>query len=187
MIINKVDDEFKSNIKYDDYGNVVYQFGNIALENGKQMRILGGNDSLIEQSNINDFNSRMMWIEAIPDVLSSNYVQIRNIENDGVCYIINVDKARSYCTQEINNILNQGATQYNFDKENTVIQKVEDDYVFVDNNNQILGLLDYNQKNSYEKIQTITNAITSGTGECLLLDSYLNDIYSKQSYVGYNK
>ena len=187
MVMNNVDSEFKSNIKYDDYGNVLYQYGNITLENGKQMRILGGYDSLIYQGDSTDFSSRMKWVESIPEVLSSSYTQIRNIDNDGVCYIVNASKASSYCTQEIDNILCQGAAQYNFDASYAVIKMVGDDYAFVDTNNNVLGLLDYNQKNTYEKVKTIREAITTGRGDCLLLDSYISDIYSKQSNNGYNK
>ena len=184
LVKNNLDSDFQSNIKYDEYGMPIYQYGNILLENGKQIRFLGGDNSFT--NNLNDFNSRMKWIESIPAMLFDRYSQIRNIDNDGVCYVINVTKANGYCTKEINSLISECSSAYNVDENGIKINESDGEYYFT-SNGQMLGLLDYNQKSRYELIKYINDAITAGKADCLLLDSQVSNIYNDQSNNTYNK
>lgn len=184
LVRNNLDAEFQSNIKYDEFGNPQYQYGNILLENGKQIRFLGGDNSFT--SSTSDFNSKIKWLESIPAMLFNRYSQINNISNDGVCYVINETKANEYCALEINNLISECASSYNVGVEGIDINENGSEYYFT-SNGQMLGLLDYNQKSRYEIVKYIKNALVAGEADCLLLDSYASNMYSSQSSNTYNK
>lgn len=187
LVMKNLDSQYQSDIKYDDFGNYVYQYGNLSLDNGKQIRFLGGNDPIVGDTNLSDINSRMEWLGEVPSALFNRYLQITNTDDDGVCYVINTTKASDCCDSIINSIISHGAAQYGFSEDDCMISIVNDEAVFVDSSNQICGLLDYNQKNLYEKVLAVRVAIDSKVCDALLIDSYLNDIYSNENNNSYHK
>lgn len=185
LVKNNLNSNYKSDIKYDASGNPVYQFGNIALENGKQIRFLGG-DTTFTENNLGDFSSRMKWMESIPTKLFDRYIEINDVNGDDVCYILNKTKTNDYYAMEIKVLLSECSSMYNVDVDNISINEINGDYYFTSNGNA-LGLLDSNQKTRYERIRYINDAITNGKSDGLLLDSYVTDMYSNQSNNTYNK
>lgn len=186
LINDKLDSEFQSEIKCDQFGNFVFANGNIVLENGRQIKVIGGSDPIFGENNLSDVESRIKWIENIPSVIFNRYSQIKNTNNDGICYIINETKAEDCYFEEYDSILTEGASEYSFDKSGAEIRAVSDDFVFV-KDNSVYGLLDYNQKNSFERIQVIREALTTHKTDALYLDSCVTDLYNKYINRGYNK
>lgn len=187
LVKNNIESKYQSDIKYDEFGSPVYQFGNISLENGSQIRFIGGDDSIVNGNNMNDFSSRIMWLEEIPAKLFDRYSQIKNSNDDGVCYVINVTKAYEYCIMETNKIISEYSSVYNVNAEDISIKEFNGEFYFTNSNGELLGLLDYNQKNNYEKIKYIKDSELNGNTDCLLLDSYVSELYNNQSSNSYNK
>lgn len=186
LVNDGLDNEFQSPIKCDQFGNFVFENGNIVLENGRQIKVIGGLDSILSESNLSDVDSRIKWIEEIPLVIFTKYSQIKNNNNDGVCYIINETKAEDCYLEEYDNLLTSGSLQYSFDKTDAEIKCINDDYVFV-KDNSIYGLLDYNQKSEFVRIQAVKNALISHQADALYLDSCVTDLYNNHVNRGYNK
>ena len=186
LVSDKLDSEYQSQIKCDEFGNFVYQSGNITLENGRQIRIIGGKDPLFGENNLSDVNSRMKWIETIPSIIFNKYSQVKNNTNDGVCYIINETMAEDCCYEEFDALLTEGASEYSFDKTDATILSKNDEYVFA-KGYDVYGLLDYNQKTRYERMSVVKNALSTHQADVLYLDSCASDLYNKQTNNGYNK
>ena len=186
LINDKLEKDYQSELKCDQFGNFVFQNGNLTLENGKQIRIIGGKDDLLGENNLCDIESRMKWIKDIPSIMFNRYSQINGNTGDGVCYIINETMAEDCYYEEFDALLIEGASEYSFDKTDATIRPEKNEYVFA-NNNDVYGLLDYNQKCRYERIKIVKDALSMHQVDVLYLDSCVTDMYNKQVNNGYNK
>ena len=186
LINDKLESEYQSKLKCDQFGNFVVQNGNFILENGKQIRMIGGKDELLGENNLSDVESRIKWIEGIPSIMFNNYSQIKGSTNDGVCYIINETKVKDCYYEELDSLLTEGSVQYLFDKTDATIRPEKNEYVFA-SYYDIHGILDYNQKCRYERIKTVDDALSTHQADVLYLDSCVTDMYNKQVNSGYNK
>ena len=185
LVSSNLDEKYQSGIKTDEFGNISYQYNNICLDNGKYMRFIGGTDEIVGDDLSDDTVSKLKWIERIPRLLFNKYSQFK--DSDDICYIVNETRVSDTFTSEINSIISEGADTYDFDKNNVSIKSVNDQLVFVDENGNACGLLSYNQSNVYNKITDIRNSISNKSGDVLLLDSYVSDLYKNDTTYTYNK
>ena len=126
---------------------------------------------------INDFEGPL---DLLLHLIKESKMDIMNIEIEEITkqYMDFLDK------QEKMNL--EISSEYSFDKTDTTIRPEKNEYVFA-NNNDVYGLLDYNQKCRYERIKIVKDALSMHQVDVLYLDSCVTDMYNKQVNNGYNK
>ena len=187
LISKNLPDEYRSSIKYDDYGNMYDSSNNIRLENGRLIRLIGTEDNIINNNNqyyneSENIDLISKWFKNLPSVLFDKYEVINNNVSDSICYFWNETEVCDLCNKEFNQVLTDGSNMYGFDVSNAQIICADEDlgkYVFTDINQNIYGELSYDQNMIIKKIIEIKNTVNSKSGNVLVLDSYINNMQNK--------
>ena len=114
LVSRKLPVECQSSLNYHNVGGIYDNAGNIVLDNGRILRLIGGEDSIISNDdNYTDKYNRMVqlskWYETLPMILFDQYASIQNVNgNDGVCYVWNQTKVERSCNREWNMIKQSG-------------------------------------------------------------------------------
>lgn len=184
LVASKLDSDYQSNMKRDESGYLSYSSGDINLNNGRQIRFIGGIDEFIDDNADNEI-AKVNWISSIPRVLFYKYAQYG--VKDNVCYIINETRVNDLCSSETSRIISESSSEYGYDVKTTSIKGVNGEYCFVGNDNTLYGTLDYNQKSSYDLVSEVKDAVKTHKYDPLEIDGYVYDMYNNQSDKSYNK
>ena len=191
IVQSKLPDGYKSAIEFDSYdGN-----DNLYLENGNRVHLIGGNDTLVSPSHYtNNSYSDMIyateWISSLPSVLMSQYHDVESTYgNDGICYFWNETMVEKTCRREWEIVRRDGQSMYGLDPNTCRIVYLNDynSYVYLDNDDQVIGTLDYANVDRVDHIYSVQDALTSKKGDVAYLDGSLREMYTTQINRGYRK
>ncbi len=194
LVSRKLPVECQSSLNYHNVGGIYDNAGNIVLDNGRILRLIGGEDSIISNDdNYTDTYNRMIqlskWYETLPMILFDQYASIQNVNgNDGVCYVWNQTMVERSCNREWNMIKQDGQSRYGFNSDTTSVIWDPNfvSYVFEDINGQHF-LLDDLENARVDHIFDVQDAIVSGVGDPYFLDNYEKNMRTYQDVYQYSK
>ena len=196
LVSNQLPEEYQGTVDFKNRGNSIYDmYGNIVLDNGREINIIGGTDDLVSAMEVsNDDYTRMQdmakWIKKIPSVLLSHYTTFRdNFADLDVGYIWNQTKVERIARNEWNVIKKNGQDMYGFDMNNVTIHFSEENnsYVYEDYDGNQYGLVNYDDNAKIDYLYDLEDAIVSGEGDAYYLDNAIHNMISDQQNRQYNK
>ena len=196
LVSNQLPVEYQGTIDFKNRGNSIYDmYGNIILDNGKQVNIVGGTDDLICSSDIpyDNYNRMYMvadWIKKIPSILLNHYTPLRDTFSDlDVGYFWNQTKVERIARNEWNLLKQNGQAMYGFNPDNVVIRFSEDNnsYVYESSDGYPYGLVNYDDNAKVDYLYDLQDAIVAGEGDVYYLDNAISNMISEQQTKGYIK
>ena len=166
--------KYQSNISYQDSTNDAY-----VLENGKQIRLIGSSQDELLSSNkyssdlYEDALLKMKWYKKLPSMIMNRYSAIEdNYLDSDSCYLLNEKYAEDLCNNEWNKIIEEESKTYGFSKKNVSVYWDYDceSYIYVDSNNNILGIASSNNGQKIDQILMVEDAIETHEGNVYELD-----------------
>lgn len=165
--------KYQSNISYQDNND------SYVLENGEEIRLIGSSkdDLLSSNQSSNDLYQdallKMRWYKKLPSMIMNRYSTIEdNYLDSDSCYLLNETYAEDLCNNEWNKIIEEESGTYGFSKKNVSVYWDNDceTYIYVDSNNNILGIASSNNCQKIDQILMVENAIRTHEGNVYELD-----------------
>ena len=195
LIMNKLPAECQADISRPFYNSLFDQDGNILLDNGKKLSIIGIEDDILETHYDNNFYDKMLkvseWYEKLPTMLLEEYAFVENVNviNPEICYLWNETKIENICAKEWENLKISGQNIYGFDLDSTVIRWLPEanSYAYESQNGIIYGLLNDMDTSRVDHLYEVQDAIVTHIGDVSFLDSYIKNMISYQSIQQYTR
>ena len=192
LIRNKLSLKFQGDISYDDFGNYMNADMEIILKDGKRIHIIGKKDFITEMDYNHDVSSKVInqskWIAKIPKTLLNCYSVVKDSKgkDENVCYVWNETLVSEFVEREWKSLKLDAALGYGVKEAR--IATDDHTYFFEDQDGNVLGELDYIDKQIAIKTIYIGDVLLTSKGDVEKLDDYLSGMYRKneQKYIKKN-
>ena len=174
LIEKNLPKKYQSDISYQDSNTEAY-----ILDNGRQIRMIGSSQDEFLSSNqsssdlYEDALLKMEWYKKLPSMIMNRYSVIQDdyLDSDS-CYLLNEKYAEDTCNREWDRIIEEESKNYGFSKTNVSVYWDYDcqSYIYVDSNENILGIASSNNSEKIDQIIMIEDAIENHKGNVYELD-----------------
>ena len=196
LVSNQLPSEYQGTIDFKTRGNSIYDmYGNIVLDNGQSVNIIGGTDDLVSALEMpNDDYNRMQtiakWIRKLPNIVLNKYTQVRDLFADlDVCYFWSQTKVEKLARKEWKVIKQNGQDMYGFDLDSTSLRYSDEEgsYVYVNPDGYVYGPVQYDDNARIDYLYSFQDAMVSGEGDVYFLDNAIHNMVSDQQNRAYSK
>ena len=188
QVLRRLPEAYQSNFLINEYGSIYDENGNIHLQNGNKIRLIGLEDELVgptisDEVTFNNMYQKSQWFKNLPNIVLSEYSILNPTNYSDALNIINESKTERLCEREWASIKEDGASVYGFDPSYVHVSNINNDYYYVGADGELLGMLNSNEINRLNRLYTVQDVLISNTCDVNVLD---NDIKNMGVQSGYS-
>ncbi len=193
LVSRKLPGECQGSINFQE-GLIYDGRGNIILNNGRLLRLIGGEDDIISadvytNDPYNNVVKLSEWYAKLPSIILDQYTYLTNSRGyDGVCYVWNQSNVEKACYHEWDYIRENAREVYGLDPDDTFMHWDSNrfTYVYEDQYGQIFPF-DLDTSNRLAHIFEVQDALVSRVGDVYSLDGYVKNMRASSTYQEYVK